>query len=299
MFAAACLNPMAAAASGFVPPAGNLWVKVDYSSWQANQKYAGIFDRNLRDGIELGEPIAFDSSTGGELDTQMVAVTAMFTPVERLQLGFYIPAFQHVVFEDSTFRSKTVGVGDLRPWVGWQVTPNSIPVATQLNAKFKIPLTTLPAEFETIPLGEGQLDFAVEQHTSWTPTSSLMLSVRTLFRRRTVFVDGDRRIKPGDEAEVGLTVGGAPFDGLWLKAGYEGLWSTGSEDRSGTGAVTLRDRRQVQDLVAGAYLSFGKWISDATAGLALDTSIRHPIYGQDYPVGLTWSAGLAWSLDLH
>jgi hypothetical protein len=298
-FILAFLLPAAASAGGFASPKGTWWSKVDYSSWAADGKFAGLFERDLANGVELGDHIEFDPSTGGSLDTQAVSLTTQFVPIDRLVLGLHLPAFQRVVFEDSTFISETTGVGDLRPSIGYQVTPSGMSAATIVALDAKIPLSSPLAGFETIPLSEGQYDFAVRQETSWAPVGRLMITGMTLFRRRTVFVDDDRRIKPGDEAEASLSIGGAPLSVLWLSAGLHGLWSTGSEDRSNPGAVSLRDRRQIQSFMAGAYLSFGRWLPTALHGLALDLSTRVPVSGQDYPSGASWAAGLAYEVDLY
>lgn len=268
-------------------------------SWSADQKFVGIFDRNPAQGIELGDRVAFDPSTGGRMDTTQIAATAIYAPLTRLAVGAYFPFLQLVQFEDSTFVSTTRGPGDLRSWLGWQVTPDRIDVGTTLRLRAKFPMSTLPVEFETIPLSEGQLDVTAEQETTWAPLPRLHFGLRTSVTSRRPFRDADRVIKPGDEAEAALSVGGAPVAPIWLSAELTSLWSTGSEDRSGPGAVTLRDRRQFQDARVSMYVKFGQWIAPALSGLAIDASVVVPLAGQDYPAGWSWSAGVAWELLLH
>ncbi len=302
----ACLLGLSAQAhaSGFAPPQGSVWTKLSFSRWFADKKLAGPFDRDPSAGIELGSPIEFDPSTGGALTTESFNFDLQATPLPRLSLGLFFPAFQSVTFEDSTFVSTTTGTGDARLFAGYQVTEPGGAVATTINLRVKVPTTTPKRGFEFIPLSEGQWDIALEQVTTWAASPALHVTGRTLIRHRRPFEDDTgpaelrRVLKPGDEAELGFEVGGAPVEGLWMKVAYNGLWSTGAEDRSGTTTITLRDRRQVHTALVGAYLGFGRWVHPALEGLALDVWASHPFTGQDYPFGLTWSAGLAYAVVL-
>jgi hypothetical protein len=273
---------------------GWLWMKVAFQSWSADERFAGIFDRDGQAGVELGDPIPFDRSTGGQLDSRALALDVRWVPVERLRVGVYMPVVQRTRFEDSTFVSTTTGTGDVRSFVGWELTDGGGPAHTTLVAQLEVPTTTLPVELETVPLGEGQFDASVGQISTWVPWRRVRLTMGTLLRRRFPLVEEERRLKPGDEAELMLRAVAAPVRWLWLSAAYEGLWSTGFEDRSGEGAVALRSRRQVHDLRAGVYLLWGGWIADELRGLALDASIAFPVAGRDFPRGVSYGVGLAW-----
>ncbi|MFP4600977.1 MAG: hypothetical protein ACLFVJ_22185 [Persicimonas sp.] len=285
--------------SGFVGEPGHTWVKLSYMRWQADEVFAGIFDRNASAGVGLGDPIAFDSSVGGHFDSQAVATNLVFIPMERTRLALYFPVYQAATFEDDVFESTTTGTGDV--WVsgGYQLTPDDLDVATTVGLQLKVPTTTLPREFENVPLSEGQYDLAVEQVTTWAVLPSVHISLQTLLRRRFAFSDENRTIKPGDEAELGLAVGGGPLSWLWVKAGYSGLWSTGTEDQTGTGSVSLVSRRHVNEVMAGAYVKWGQLVGPSLDSLALDASASFPVSGQDYPRGLSWSLGVAWSAQLR
>lgn len=301
LFAALGLQiwPGSALASGFAPDEGVLWLKLAYGRWTAEERFAGPFDRNTGQGIEIGDRIPFEVATGGELLIETLSLTAVFSPLERLVVGIYAPVYQRAEFENLNLISTTEGTGDLRPWIGYQITPDGLDLATTVNAHLKIPVTELPRELESIPLGEGQYDVAVEAVTTWAALPRLHLSGRTLFRRRFEFDDGDRVIKPGDEFELGLDLGGGPTSWLWIRGGWSSLWSTGLEDRSGQGAVTLRERRQVHELFASAYVGLGGLVWKGLDGFALDVGAALPVAGQDYPAGPSWAAGLAWSRELY
>jgi hypothetical protein len=285
--------------SGYAGEPGRVWAKFSYMNWQADEVFAGIFDRNESDGVELGDPIPFDTSIGGRFDSQSVAANLVLNPIDRASVGLYFPVYQVASFEDDTFESTSTGTGDVWVSTGYQLTPDDLDVATSVGLQLKIPTTELPREFENVPLSEGQYDLAIEQVTTWAASSSIHVSLQTLLRRRFAFSDGERVIKPGDEAELGLTVGGGPFSWLWLKAGYSGLWSTGAEDQSGSGAVSLISRRHVNEVMAGAYFEWGELISPALDTLALDVSASFPVSGQDYPRGLSWNVGVAWATQIR
>lgn len=298
------LAPLEASAAGFSvthafhPPAGRLWIGASYTRWAADKTYAGIFDRNLRNDIELGDPIDFDPSTGGEFETTSFGLNVRFSPHERVQAGVFMPVWQITTFRDSTFESTSRGTGDIWSFVSWELFRGDR-AATAVALQVKTPTTSLPREFETVPLSEGQFDVAIEHSSTWNPVAPLYLTLNTLLRHRFPFKDADRELKPGDEAEIGFGVGVAATDWLWLEARYDVLASAGFQDRSGTGAVSLADRRRIQTTSIGAYTEFGRFIADAVDGLAVDLRVTVPVTGQDYPIGWTYTAGLAWQAQLY
>lgn len=295
VFVAGVLFSSSTFASGFVAPEGTIWMKVDYSRWTADSKFAGLFDRDLRNGVDLGDRIPFDSSTGGEFESDSIALSFNVVPLARWEIGGYIPFWQRSKFSDLAFSTVTTGTGDFRFYTGYQIA-NLENVATTVRAHVKIPTTTLPTEFDSVPLSEGQYDVAIEQTTTWAPASALHLTLGTLIRKRFAFTDENRELKPGDEAELTFEVGGSPLiSNLWIKAGYRGLWSTGNEDRSSQGAVTLSERRIVHELNVGAYVEWGSWIGESLRGLAVDGGFVHAFDGTDFPAGPSWSVGLAYS----
>jgi len=290
------LWPTNAAAQGFIAESGSLFLKAEYASWSADQRYAGIFDRNRRTGTEPGDPIEFDSSTGGEFTSRSFALTAELVPVRQVRVGVYFPAWQQSSFRDLAFDSTTTGTGDVWLHAGYGLVETTS-TGTAVDLIGKIPTTTLPAEFQNVPLSEGQFDIGLQHTTSWRPVDRIQLDLRTLYRHRRPFEEGDRSIKPGDEFEVGLGAG-VGVSAFWFGAGYEGLWSQGTEDRSSAGAITLSERRQIHEARASVYVALGKWIGGFARGFAIDVGARAPLGGQDYPRGLKWRAGLAWSTVL-
>jgi hypothetical protein len=290
--AASLLLPTTATAGGFAPPKGTVWAKIEGSYWRANKRFAGIFDRDPG-AVRVGQRVNFDSATGGSLRVSSLALSLVVVPIERLTVGAYWPALQSATFEDDTFIATTTGVGDLRPSLSYQMTPSTSKIGTTVGLDLKIPLSPLPVDFDNIPLSEGQWDVALRHETTWAAHHRIHLDLLTLLRVRTVFRDGARRLKPGDEFEAALRVTAAPWKPLWLNVGVGALLSTGGEERSGSGAITLIDRRRVMDARAGAYLDVGE-VGAALTGFGIDLWGRMPFYGEDYPAGSSFGAGIAF-----
>lgn len=296
----AAVLPALAHADGFVGEQGSFWAKAGYRHWYADRTFAGPADYRAGNGggetVELGDPIKFDSNEGGELELEMFEVQADYVPLPRLEVGTYFPAFQYVRFQNRNFVTETRGTGDVRPYVGYQITPPMGNAATTLYVRPKIPTTPIDTSFLSAPLSEGQFDLGFEQVTSWRPIPKLQFTGATLFRYRFpgTFPDSGESYKPGNEMVVRALAGGVPVRSLWVQAGYRGLWSTGWENREAPGPERTTFRTY-QEVVGGVYWSWGKLVGGPAEGFAVDLSASWPFTGRDYPRGLTWAAGLAWS----
>jgi hypothetical protein len=283
------------ATDGFVGSQGDLWAKVAYRTWSADRTFAGPNDRNVDDGVELGDRIEFDPTTGGEMRMDAFELQVEGVPLPRLRVGGYMPVVQRIRFENANFETTTTGTGDIRPYVGYQISGEEGRAATTVHLRGKIPTTSISVEAASVPLSEGQFDLAVDQTTSWRPIDDLQLTGRTMFRYRAPgkLPTSGEEYKPGDEMVLDGMVGGAPLETLWVSAGYRGLWSTGWELRE-SGTAGRSDFRMVQELTGGVYWSVGDLLGGALEGFAVDASVTWPWTGRDYPAGLSWSAGLAW-----
>jgi hypothetical protein len=282
------------AADGFVGSQGDLWAKVAYRTWSADRTFAGPNDRNVFDDVALGDRIEFDPTTGGQMEMDALEVQVEGVPLPRLKVGGYMPVVQRIRFENANFETVTTGTGDVRPYVGYQITEDG-EAATTVHVRGKIPTTSLSVEAASVPLSEGQFDLAVDQTTSWRPIQDLQLTMRTMFRYRAPgrLPSSGEAYKPGDEMVLDGIVGGAPVETVWVKAGYRGLWSTGWESRE-SGTAGRSDFRMVQELTGGVYWSVGDLVGGALEGFAVDASVTWPWTGRDYPAGLSWAVGLAW-----
>jgi len=297
--AATLWSPPSARADGFVAPKGTLWTKIAYRNWFADRTFAGPEDPRVSE-VALGDAIPFDPSVGGELELDAVEVQAEYVPLERLVVGVYFPVVQNIRFENETRLTETTGTGDIRPYVGYQITSPDSKASTTLYLRPKIPTTEFEVSEVTVPLSEGQFDLGVEQVTSWRPIPKLQFTGSTMFRYRFAgeFPGSGAEFKPGNEFVVRGIIGGQPVETLWLKGGYNALWSTGLENRE-TDTPERSDFRSFQQVIGGAYWNWGRFLGGEAEGLALDASITYPFAGRDYPKGITWALGLAWSTRLH
>ncbi|MFB6371908.1 MAG: hypothetical protein ABEN55_02050 [Bradymonadaceae bacterium] len=297
VFAAAVALPTPAAAGGFVGPQGHVWAKLGYRVWSADRTFAGPNDRDTSSGVELGDRIAFDSTTGGQMRMRALETQIVGVPLPRLRTSLYMPVVQQIRFENRNFETVTTGSGDIRPAVGYQLTPDGIDVGTTVNLRAKIPTTARTVDAASVPLSEGQFDLAVDQTTTWAPIERLHLTLRTMFRYRAPgeLPETGERYKPGDETVVAARIGGQPIESVWLAAGYRGLWSTGWESRTG-GTAGRSEFRMVQNATASVYWSWGDLVGGAAEGFAVDLSATWPWTGRDYPAGPSLAAALAWEL---
>jgi len=304
---AAVLYSSSAAAQGFLPPEGTIWVKVGYTSWSADERYAGPFnpeDLRYDGGTEPGTaiPIKLDSE-GSSFSSLSLGLNLQIVPIERFVIGAYFPVYQVSEFTQSDIVTTTTGTGDVFAYLGYQLTPEGIDIGNTMFLHLKLPTTEAELEDLSVPLSEGQLDLALESATTWALLPNLHLTGRLLYRWRTEATsqvgDVTARIKPGNETEVGIELGGAPTSWLWIRGGYRGLFASTQEDRTVANDILALEQRQIQSLEAGVYFQFGHWISPAIAGLALDTWYRHPVAGVDYLRGGMFGVGLAYGVNWH
>ncbi len=286
------LAPSTVFAGGFVSEEGSLFLKTAFQSWTADKVFAGELQTNSDRGIELGDKAPFDQVNDGEFKSQHISISANYVPINRLQLDLFIPVLQISNFKDKSFESNSVGLGDLYLGAGYQVLKFD-KLGTTINLKTKIPLAAPNEDQTSIPLSTGQFDFTAEQQTSWAAKPALHFTVRTLYRNRLSAAGEVQDYEYRDELELGFEMAGSPVDGVWVKLGTSSLWALGSDDPTTTDR-TENNQDQIHDLYLGGYWNIGKYISFAP-GLALDAVLTVPYAGVDYPRGLTWNAGFAYS----
>lgn len=312
VFTCAVASTVRAEEGGFVPSEGSVWTAVAFERWSADERYAGPFGpdpafrgldpANPGPQVEPGDtvPIKLDLPES-RFATEAVIAKLRVAPLERLLVAVSFPAYRRSVFEQTGTRVTTEGTSDVFATAGYQLTPRGQAVGSALYAHVKVPTTEIELGDLSVPLSEGQVDLGVEQATTWAALPQLHITGSLLFRYRfegSARVGGTKaRVKPGDEMEAGIEVGGAPVQRVWIKTGYRGLWATASEDRTLANDIRPIEKRQIHWWQVGAYLSFGGWLAPALDGLALDLGLRYPLGGVDYLRGVAWSAGLAYGFD--
>ena len=282
-------------------------MKLGYIYGQANGQFAGVDAQQFRndDGtpsfdVALGDRVGFISRqgelVGGTLFSHDVTVDAVWSPIDGLTTGLFVPALRYVQYSNTTnnYTTRAVGPGDVKLYAGYQLTPRDQDVlGISLFGRVKVPTSfNFPYTNEALR-GEGQPDaeLALENSAKFGP---VMGNLGVTYRFRGDFVEGVDRVEIGDELEITASVGGSPAPWLWLSAGYSGLF--GQEWR----IVTERygrpfertTRREFQTVFAGAYVMFGQYVD--MPGLALDLWVKAPFAGQDFAEMYSGGAGLAY-----
>ncbi len=281
----------AQAVSGYLPGPGTVWAKLGYFRWHAEERWAGIFTP----GARAGEGVAIDpGAETSAFDYWALTLDAQVVPLERLVVGLYVPIQQRLGLRRDGEELAEQGFGDVALYVGYQVTPRGLEVASSFFAHVRIPGAPVRLPGIPFPVSEGQVDLGIENVSTWSITRDLHLSGRLGYRIR---LPSDRAAQlgdPGDETEVGLELGGAPARRLWLRAGWAALFGRAQRvDPAFYGGQSIF-QREAHALEVGAYLQVGDWLSDSVAPLSVDAWYRQPIAGRDHPVGPSFGVGLSY-----
>ncbi len=235
--AAFVATPVAASAQGFAPAKGSVWMKLGYIYGQANGQFAGVDAQQFRNDdntpffdAALGDRIGFISRqgqlVGGTLFSHDVTVDAVWSPIDGLTTGLFVPALRYVQYSNTTndYTTRAVGPGDVKLYAGYQLTPRDHDVlGISLFGRVKVPTSFKLPYTDAALRGEGQPDaeIALENSAKFGP---VMGNLGVTYRFRGDFIDGTDRVEIGDELEITASVGGSPAPWLWLSAGYSGLF---------------------------------------------------------------------------
>lgn len=294
---------------GFSEKPGHVWGEASYIYWNADKKFAGPSRRNRTQSIELGDPVSFTPTGEATAVSKGYFVNLAAVPFPRTELRVNFAPRQTVIYApDNSDQIATTGPSDVWTSAAYELTEPGGKVGTKLGIQAKFPMTELPTSDLDVALGSGQLDIAVEQATTWAPSSALHLTFRTVFRHRFPYRRDGQRLKPGDETQIGFEVGGAPLRSIWkappvniwTKLGYRGLWGLPTQQRSGKGAIGLKDPRQLHEISGGIYITdWASTVHPELETLALDVWYSEAVAGQTLPTGQTFKIGLAWSTRIH
>ena len=298
----ALFTPTAAFAQGFAPQKGSVWLKLGYIYGAADEQFAGRDTQQWEQfgDVALGERTGFVSRqgqlVGGELFSHDVTLVAVWSPFDGVTTGLFVPMLRYVQYSNQTnnFTTRAVGPGDVKAYVGYQLTPRDQNVlGISAYTRLKIP-TTFPFPYTNDALrGEGQVDveFALENSVN---TGPVLVNFGGTYRVRTDVEKDGNTAEVGDEIELNASIGGAPLPWVWLSGGWSGMfgqeWTIFTTEY---GAPQERSiQREFQAVFAGAYLSVGQFIG--VPGLAVDLWYKHPITGRDFTAIQSGGAGIAY-----
>ena len=250
---------------------GNYWGKVSAFYHEATEEYRS----NGSKEVFLNNNAVGQSSA--------LFVEGLVGITNRLDLWLQVPWFD-LRFDDDVEKRHSRGFGDVRASARLnllQLRGGSIPVSVRVTAK--APIEELTIDAEIIPVGEGQWDYEawLESGISLWPLPAY--SVLWLgYRWRTINEDTTRR--PGNEFTFLAEFGGTSIlGGLGGKLVADGIFGEPGEiQRLQLGDP---DRRQILYLAPTLIYSF----SDSTI---LETAIRIPVLGKNFPAGSPMQIGL-------
>ena len=315
LFLCCALFAADASAQGFVPDKGTVWTKLGYSYGRATEAFAGqderFFNERLGTGpTDVGARVPFRARNGqvvgGVAQINQLTLDAMFVPINKLVVGAHIPVLSRPSYSNTVnnYSTSTLGVADVRPYVGYQLTPQGGSVGVSAYVRGKIPTTFNFPYTNSAILGEGQFDLSGVLATTLKVTDSLQITATGEYVHRFAHDSSDDAASgagntdagfanPGEEVHFGVSVGSGVIPGVWLTGSYQGM--TGKE-----WDIQLLDgerrfwKRELHSVGVGAYVD----ASFIAQGLALDLWARAPIAGQDVADMRAFGVGVAYGFKL-
>ncbi len=252
---------------------GKFWVKSALFWQQTDQEFDLLGTRRQR--IDAGK------SNSRVLYTDVIAGV-----LPTVDLWVQIP-FYDLGFTTAAVDTQSVGFGDIRAWLRWQVASlhrGATPIAIRVGAK--APIGSSPLDAEVIPLGEGQWDlefFGEIGHSFWPlpAYAELWLGYRARLRNST------KRKDPGGEYVFLTEAGVNPTSTTLIKVTLDGFvgrkWTV-------EGIRTNTSRRIVTLQLGGGVRVVG--------GLWSEGGVRLPLSGQDFPAGPQFVLGMSGGFSL-
>lgn len=221
-------------------------------------------------------------AANAESRSTAVFVDATLGLTDRLDIWAQVPYFD-LNFDDDTGLRHSEGVSDIRISLRYnlfQLRQRSLPISVRFTTK--IPVVDFPIDAEVVPVGEGQWDYEawLEAGVSLYPLPAY--AVLWLGRRwRTLNQETTR--DPGDEflllAEFGVTSVVGRLGGKVVVDGN--IAETGSIQ----GQAVNFDQREILYLAPGLTYQ-------VTPSIILETAIRIPLRGKNFPAGNQFVIGL-------
>lgn len=205
---------------------------------------------------------------------------ALYGVTDRLDVWVQVPYFD-LHFDDDADERHSQGIGDVRLSARYNLLKlrgGSIPISARFTVK--APVVDFPIDAEVIPVGEGQWDYEawLEGGASFWPIPAYAV-LWVGYRWRALNSETTR--DPGDERTLLAEVGGTFAGPLGGKVVLDAIFGK-------TGAVqgikVSGDEREI------VYLQ-PTLTYQLTSSLALETSVRVPLHGKNYPAGPQFTVG--------
>lgn len=280
-----------AVAGGWTLSKGKLWIKstLIYQSTNARfctQKDAESLAFQQVGCTETGHSAPFDPFIGGKLDALGVFTEAIFGLTDRLNAGIKLP-FYSIRFTNlaDPNRPKNNSIGDL--WIFGKYRVISTPLVSSIQFGVKSPTGGFNPDAEIINVSEGQWDYEFLSETSksfWPVPVYVSLGIGYRVRsdnpdfEHTLGNEFNLIVEAGYQLSKNLGVKGF-FD--WLRGNHPTLFATGN-----------------RELWRRELITFTPSILLQTTGIWIETGLRLPITGEDFPDSRDWMIGLSYETGL-
>ena len=250
---------------------GRVWVKSAFLRQRTERR----FDQFARDTIFLPP---------SEADSRAIFTDVIVGLHPKVDLWLQFPFFD-LRFKQPADTLQTVGFGDIRAWVRWNVINigGSTPVALRVGAKF--PVGSSPLDAQVIPVGDGQWDIETWGeigHSFWPFPAYAELWVG--YRAR---LENTESLKdPGGEYTLLSEIGVNPTSSTLLKVTLDGFWGK-NWIIEGLEIATAKRRILTLQLAAGFR---------AVGPLWTEVGARLPLSGRNFPNGTQFLFALSSQL---
>ncbi len=247
---------------------GGLWVKTA-AFWQKTDER---FDESSRRQEWFGS---------GESDARALFTDVIVGVHKRVDIWLQIPFFD-LRFDNAADSLRTVGFGDIRAWVRWNVVSlgnGSTPISLRVGAK--APIGSSPLDAQIIPVGDGQWDFetfAEIGHSFWPIPAYAEVWFGYRFRAE----DTEKKKDPGGEWVFLTEAGVNPTPRTLVKVTLDGFVGRNWVVEN----VETATKRRIVTLQLGGGFEIKKPVWT-------ELGVRLPLSGRNFPAGPQYVIGLS------
>jgi hypothetical protein len=229
-----------------------------------------------------GHRAPFDPFIGGESEAIAIFTEARYGATGWLEVGVQVP-FYSLQFTNlaNPQRSRSNSIGDVRFFTKYRVLQQ--PVVASITLAAKSPTGKFNIDAEALNVSEGQWDFDIfgEVSRSLWPLRGYV-SLGAGYRMRTD--NGAFEHTMGNEVMVLAEAGYEPVPRVMIKGTLD--WLAVQQPRLKANNARLPERREL--LTFAPTLIFESW-----PALNVETSVRFPLRGRDFPSAPQFMAALS------
>ena len=279
-------------AGAWTLPKGRLWLKSSIYYQSTSSRFCTEQDAkslSFRDVgcTAAGHSAPFDPFIGGELSALGVFVELVYGTTGWLDLGVQLP-FYSLQFTNlsNPNRPRSNNIGDVRFFGKLRLLEEPLIASIKIGAK--IPTGSFDIDAEVVNISENQWDFELLGEVSkslWPLRGFVSLGVGYRIR----YDNEDFEHTMGNEFTALLEAGFNITGNLMFKGSFD--WLRGQRPRIKSSSTILLWRRELITFMPSILYSPFK-------NTQLETSVRFPISGRDFPDGLQLIGAVSYNLSL-